>query len=160
MINFTFVFHLHILQGGVGHHDPGFFMDISNDYHEINSGLYENTSLLPYDSTGPDVYLMESGAESLQELLNSMEESDCHMNAFSNGVALEETGMTGIKIRPRQSQHPAVDNLAAQQGFARRRIRLSAQVMAVSSSETESSTRKENNEDREAATLEVGREST
>ena len=126
-----------------------------SDYREIDSGLYENTNLLPCDSIEPNV-CSESGAESLQELFNSMPVSDGHMNAFSNGAGLEETGMTGIKIRSRQAQHPAVDNIATQQGFARRRIRLQiVQVGAVPISETESNTKKEDNEDREATTAEV-----
>lgn len=118
-----------LAQGGVGRHDPGWFcMDAANDYREINSAVYENTSLLPYDSTGPDVYSVDSAAESLQELFNSMQESSGHMNGCNNGAAREETGITGIKIRSRQLQHLASDDLSAQQGFARRRIRLQCSV--------------------------------
>lgn len=128
-----------LAQGGVGLHDPGWFcFDTLNDYPEINSGVYENTSLLPYDSIGPDVYSVDSGAESLQELFNSMPESCGHLNSSSNGVG-EETGITGIKIKARQPQHPAVDDLSAQQGFARRRIRLQCSVQVGKSLDFEDS---------------------
>lgn len=151
------MFYLYILQGGVGLEHPEWFnMDALSDYPEINNALYENTSLLPYDSTGPDVYSLDSGAESLQELFNSMQESNSHVNVSSSGVAPEETGVTGIKIRPRQPQQPTVGNSSAQQGFAIRRIRLQCLVQAgaLSSLESDSSAKKEDNEDREA-TVEV-----
>ncbi|XP_020240988.1 NAC domain-containing protein 62-like [Asparagus officinalis] len=171
-------------EGGPGFHDPGWFcMDTWNDYPEINSALYENTSLLPYDSTGPDVYSVDSGADSLQELFNSMKESNGHVNASSNEASPEETGIigirmrsrqpqnsmntssneigpvetgiTGIKIRSRQPQNSAVDNLSAQQGHARRRIRLQCSVQARELSfEGEMRSKKEDTEDEEA-TVEV-----
>lgn len=117
-----------LAQGGVGLHNPGWFsFNASNDYREINSVAYESASLLPYNSIVSDVYSVDSGMESVLELFNSMHESNGHMSDFSNGVSVE-TGTTDIKIRPRQPQHPALDDLPAQQGFAQRRIRLQCSV--------------------------------
>lgn len=125
----TLVLNLHILQGGVGLHDLGWFsMDASNDYRDLNSALYEDTSLLPCTGTGPDVYSVDSGAESLQEMLNSMQESTGNMNGFSNAGGSEDTGITGINIRSRQTRQTAPNNLPAQQGLAKRRIILQYSV--------------------------------
>lgn len=121
-------------------------MDTLSDFPEINYTLCESISLLPCDSTGPYIYSLDSGADSLQELFNSMQDSNSNTNASIN-----DTGITGVMIRPRQPQQTALDNLSSQQGFARRRIRLQCSVQAgtLSSSESESSIVKDDNEDRE-----------
>lgn len=113
------------------------------------SALYENATLLPYDSTGPDVYSVDSTAESLQDLFNSMEESNNQKNVANNGNGLEGPG---IMIRARQPQHPSdSNNIFAQQGTAARRFRLqgSSQMALCFSADSESSSSKDDHEDKE-----------
>lgn len=121
------------------------------------STLYENASLLPYDISGPDVYSVDYGAESLQDLFNSLEElgsqnpiSDCR----------DDLEGTGIQIRSRQAQQyqPNSDNLLLKQGTAGRRLRLQSSIRKVqfgSASDELSST----NDDRDKeSTAEAKRE--
>ncbi|XP_062192694.1 protein NTM1-like 9 [Phragmites australis] len=76
------------------------------------SGLYENTPLLPYDTTEQDVLSVDSGAESLQDFFNTMEDSR----------AIQGTGVT---VMPRQLQSTVQSNyLFSHQGNAPRRLRL------------------------------------
>ncbi|BAF22948.1 NAC domain-containing protein 14 isoform X2 [Oryza sativa Japonica Group] len=56
------------------------------------SALYEDTPLLPYDSTDQDVLSMDSGAESLQDLFNSMDDSNARNNVWGNEPFLQGTG--------------------------------------------------------------------
>ncbi|XP_038971457.1 protein NTM1-like 9 [Phoenix dactylifera] len=123
------------------------------EYPEIEpqlSTLYESAALLPYDSTGPDVYSVGSTAESLQDLFNSMEESSNQKNVANNGDGF---GVTGIKFSTRQPQHPSnSNNIFAQQGTAARRIRLQGltQKSSFFSADSESSSSKDDHEDKEA----------
>ncbi|XP_026660207.2 protein NTM1-like 9 isoform X2 [Phoenix dactylifera] len=113
------------------------------------SALYENASLLPYDSTGPDVYSVDSTTESLQDLFNSMEESSNQKNIADNGDGCE---VTGIKFRVRHLQHPSDSkNISEQQGTATRRIRLqnSIQNASFACSRSESNSSEDDHEDKE-----------
>lgn len=112
---------------------------------------FENASFLPYDNTGPDVYSLDSTAESLQDLCSGMEETSNQKNVANNGDDLE---VTGIIVRARQPQHPSNSNEFAQQGTATRRIRLQNALLlsdaAASAAACESVCGKDDHEDREA----------
>lgn len=108
-------------------------MNSSYGYREIKpylSALYEDASVLPYDSTGPDVYSQDSTAESLQGLFDSMEKSSNQRNFANNGDGLE---VTGIKFRARQLLHPSDSmNISEQQDRTRRRLLLQGSVQNAS----------------------------
>ncbi|KAF0900681.1 hypothetical protein E2562_034387 [Oryza meyeriana var. granulata] len=105
----------------------GEFMDDLSGLQNLNfwpddpnpqlSALYEDASLLPYDSTDQDVLSMDSGAESLQDLFNSMEDSNARNNAWSNEPALQGTGFS-------MSWQLQSNSLLPNQGTAKRRIKL------------------------------------
>ncbi|KAG1360929.1 NAC domain-containing protein 14 [Cocos nucifera] len=128
-------------------------MNSSHGYPEIEphlSALYENASLLPYDSTGPDVYSVDPTSESLQYLFDSMEESSNQKNIANNGDGHE---VSGIKFRPRHLQHPSDSmNLSAQEGTITSRFHLQGPVQNASfaSAGSESSSNGDDHEDREA----------
>lgn len=122
-------------------------------YTEINpqfNNQYENTSLLPYDSAGPDVYSMDSASESLQELFNSVEEP-----ARQNNPIVIEDGFlgTGIQIRARGTQQLQSSSAFSLQGNAQRRIRLQCSPVESSSCESTGSNNTKDPED-EVATAE------
>uniref|UniRef100_A0A0A9CTY0 NAC domain-containing protein n=1 Tax=Arundo donax TaxID=35708 RepID=A0A0A9CTY0_ARUDO len=74
------------------------------------SGLYENTPLLPYDTTDQDVLSMDSG------------------DGWSNEPTLQGTGIT---VMPRQLQSTVQPNYSfSHQGIAERRIRLQESLSA------------------------------
>ncbi|XP_072971376.1 protein NTM1-like 9 [Typha angustifolia] len=106
-------------------HFNEFNMEPSEFHSEMTqqmSTLYENASLLPYDSTGPDVSLIASAVDPFQDLFNGVEESSIQENVISPG---DDLGGTGIAIRPRQPQQSRDSNFRLpQQGTATRRIRL------------------------------------
>uniref|UniRef100_A0A0E0EI45 NAC domain-containing protein n=1 Tax=Oryza meridionalis TaxID=40149 RepID=A0A0E0EI45_9ORYZ len=81
------------------------------------SALYEDTPLLPYDSTDQDVLSMDSGAESLQDLFNSMDDSNARNNVWGNEPFLQGTGFP--------MSWPVQSNSAfPNQGTANRRLML------------------------------------
>ncbi|WOK94937.1 hypothetical protein Cni_G03642 [Canna indica] len=127
-------------------------MDNSVVYPEMNtqlSTLYENASLLPYDITGPDVYSVDFGAESLQDLFNSMDELSNQKTTLDTGDDFGGTGIT-IRSRPRQT---ISDNLFLHQGSAIRRIRLQSSVRkAPLGIVHHDSTTVDDNEDKESIT--------
>ncbi|KAJ6797302.1 NAC domain-containing protein 62-like [Iris pallida] len=146
-----------LMQGALGFGNPGWcYADTSTfGFPEFNdSGLYQNSSLLPCDSTGPDVYSVDSGADSVQGLLNSVDESTGNKNIFGNGIGLNGTG---VELRTRSNRLPSVGHLSATQGSAKRRIIFMSSVRPAATSSTvcESGSDKENYEDTEAA-VEVG----
>ncbi|KAJ8501377.1 hypothetical protein OPV22_011929 [Ensete ventricosum] len=121
------------------------------------STLYENASLLPYDISGPDVYSVDYGAESLEDLFNSLEELGSQ-NPIS--ACRDDLEGTGIQIRRRQAQQyqQNSDNLLMKQGTAGRRLRLQSSIRKVqfgSASDESSSTN--DNGDKES-TAEAKRE--
>ncbi|KAL6840889.1 hypothetical protein ACP4OV_029415 [Aristida adscensionis] len=104
--------------------DQNWWADLSFIPDEPNpqlSGLYENTPLLPYDTTDQDVLSMDSGAESLHDLFNNMEDSSVKRDGWSNESALQGTG---ISLMPRQLHGTMQPNLFSHQGIAPRRLRL------------------------------------
>ncbi|KAJ6851115.1 NAC domain-containing protein 62-like [Iris pallida] len=150
-----------LMQGAVGFGSPGWcYADTSSfGFPEFNDGIqYQSSSLLPCDSTGPDVHSVYSGADSLRELFNVDESTG--KNIFGNGVGLDGTG---VELRTRSNQHPRVGHLSATQGYAIRRIIFTSSVRATATSSTsstsstvcESGSDKENYQETEAA-VEVG----
>ncbi|XP_074571492.1 uncharacterized protein LOC141828039 isoform X2 [Curcuma longa] len=108
-------------------------MDGSSVYPESTtplSTLYENASLLPYDITGPDVYSVDTSAESLEDLFNGIEDSN---NLSKLSGTMEDVEMPGIKIRSRLPPHPEPNssNSFLKQGIAGRRICLQASIRNV-----------------------------
>lgn len=108
-------------------------MDGSSVYPESTtqlSTLYENASLLPYDIIGPDVYSVDTSAESLEDLFNSIEDSN---NLSKLSSTMEDVEMPGIKIRSRLPPHPEPNssNSFLKQGIAGRRVRLQASIRNV-----------------------------
>ncbi|XP_010934905.1 uncharacterized protein [Elaeis guineensis] len=128
-------------------------MNSSYGYPETEPHLsapYENASLLPYDSTGPDVCSVDPASESLQYLFDSMEASNNQKNIANNGDGLE---VTGIEFRPHQLQHPSDSkNISAQQSTITSRFRLQGPVQNVSFAlaGSESSSSGDDHEDKEA----------
>ncbi|KAJ3690545.1 hypothetical protein LUZ61_019709 [Rhynchospora tenuis] len=75
------------------------------DTHDVmNGSLYENASLLPYDSTDQDVYSVDSGADSLQDLFNTLDESSAQKNNMMPSNDYSGLEGTGITIRHRQPE--------------------------------------------------------
>ncbi|XP_072993534.1 uncharacterized protein [Typha latifolia] len=104
-------------------------MDISDEYPEMKprlSTLYEDINLLPYDSTGQDVYSVVSAAESSNQ-----------KNMTSNGDCLE--------------QQTDANTIVAEQGSATRRIRLQCSVQH-NNSNSESNSSHDDREVEEAST--------
>ncbi|URD92721.1 No apical meristem (NAM) protein [Musa troglodytarum] len=93
------------------------------------STLYENATLLPYDITGTDMYSIDSGADSLQDLFNGMGELN---NQKTVSGSKDDSEGTGIKIMSHQMQpvQPNSDNFFVQ-GTAARRIRLQSSILKV-----------------------------
>ncbi|CAL9105034.1 unnamed protein product [Musa acuminata var. zebrina] len=93
------------------------------------STLYENATLLPYDFTGTDMYSIDSGADSLQDLFNGMWELN---NQKTVSDSKDDSEGTGIKIVSHQMQpvQPNSDNFFVQ-GTAARRIRLQSSILKV-----------------------------
>ncbi|KAL5230594.1 hypothetical protein ABZP36_029370 [Zizania latifolia] len=130
---------------------PGEFIDDQNMLENINflpdetnpqlSALYENAPLLPYDSTDQDVLSMDSGAESLQELFNSMDDLNGKKDGWNNEPLLPGTGFSAIPWQSQPNVHP--NYLFSHQGNARRRIRLQESLFANAEMENESMTRDE-----------------
>ncbi|KAL6658984.1 hypothetical protein ACP70R_003024 [Stipagrostis hirtigluma subsp. patula] len=110
--------------------DQSWWADLSFIPDEPNpqlSSLYENTPLLPYDTTDQDVLSMDSGAESLHDLFNNMEDSSVKRDGWSNEPALQGTG---IALMPRQLHCSNEPNFFSHQGIAPRRLRLQESLSA------------------------------
>jgi hypothetical protein len=83
-------------------------MNVPDDCLDVmNGSLYENAALLPYDSTDQDVYSVDSGADSLQDLFNTPDESSTQKNNL-----MPSNEATGITIRPRQPELLFTHNVA------------------------------------------------
>lgn len=78
----------------------------------MNGSQYENAALLPYDSTDQDVYSVDSGADSLQDLFNPLEESSTQKNNLMTSNNTSGLEGTGINIRPRQPEPLFTHNVA------------------------------------------------
>jgi hypothetical protein len=108
-------------------YDQGWWANLSFEPDEPNpqlGGLYENTPLLPYDTTDQDVLPIDSGAESLHELFNG----------GSTELAMQGTG---VNIMSRQSQsNMQQNNLLHRQGIASRRLRLMKSLSNVKCGES------------------------
>ncbi|TVU42896.1 hypothetical protein EJB05_09342 [Eragrostis curvula] len=105
--------------------DQSWWADLSFIPDEPNpqlSGLYENTPLLPYDTTDQDVLSMGSGAESLHDLFNNMEDSSGKKDVWTNEPALQGTGITVMPRHVQSSMQP--NSFFSHQGIAPRRLRL------------------------------------
>ncbi|KAK3122775.1 hypothetical protein QOZ80_8AG0618120 [Eleusine coracana subsp. coracana] len=105
--------------------DQSWLADLSFIPDEPNpqlSGLYENTPLLPYDTTGPEWVAMDSDGESWNDLFNDMEDSSGKRDGWSTEPAMQGTGIT---VMTRQLQ-PGVqpNSVFCHQGIANRRLRL------------------------------------
>uniref|UniRef100_A0A0D9X4M0 NAC domain-containing protein n=1 Tax=Leersia perrieri TaxID=77586 RepID=A0A0D9X4M0_9ORYZ len=109
-----------MMQGGFMD-DPSGLENLSfwpDDTNPQLSALYENATLLPYDiSADQDVLSMDSGAESLQDLFNSLEDSSTKINTWNNEPVFQGTG---IEIYEQLQSNDIFVN----QGTARRRLRL------------------------------------
>ncbi|XP_042445160.1 protein NTM1-like 9 isoform X1 [Zingiber officinale] len=110
-------------------------MDGSSLYPESATQLitvYENASLFPYGITGPDGYSVDAGAESMDELFNSIEEFN-NQSKISDTME-EDFEMPGIKIRSPQSNNhePPSSNSLSKQGIAIRRICLQGYIRVPS----------------------------
>lgn len=81
---------------------------------------YESTPLLPYDTNDQDVLSLDSGADSLHELFNNME--DVKRAGWSNESCLQETGINIMASQLHSSVQP--NYLFSNQGIAARRLRL------------------------------------
>ncbi|RRT81971.1 hypothetical protein B296_00020884 [Ensete ventricosum] len=109
------------------------------------STLYENATLLPYDITGTDMYSIDSGADSLQDLFSGMGELS---NQKTISDSKDDSEGTGIEIvRHQSSVWPNSDNFFVQ-GTAARRIRLQSSILKVPFAEPLS----RNNDEDEAST--------
>ncbi|KAG8086831.1 hypothetical protein GUJ93_ZPchr0010g7514 [Zizania palustris] len=116
----------------------GEFIDDQNMLENINflpdetnpqlSALYENALLLPYDSTDQDVLSMDSGAESLQELFNSMDDLNGKKDGWNNEPVLPGIGFSAIPWQSQSNVHP--NYLFSHQGNAPRRLRLQESLFA------------------------------
>ncbi|KAG8044799.1 hypothetical protein GUJ93_ZPchr0147g2921 [Zizania palustris] len=116
----------------------GEFIDDQNMLENINflpdetnpqlSALYENAPLLPYDSTDQDVLSMDSGAESLQELFNSMDDLNGKKDGWNNEPVLPGIGFSAIPWQSQSNVHP--NCLFSHQGNAPRRLRLQESLFA------------------------------
>lgn len=94
---------------------------LSDEPNPLNSA-YENTPLLPYDANDQDVLSVDSGADSLHELFNNMEDSNARKAGMNIEYGLQGTG---ISVMPRQSQFSVQPNyMFTNQGNAARRMRL------------------------------------
>ncbi|RCV29954.1 hypothetical protein SETIT_6G055400v2 [Setaria italica] len=94
---------------------------LSDEPNPLNSA-YENTPLLPYDANDQDVLSVDSGADSLHELFNNMEDSNARRAGMNIEYGLQGTG---ISLMPRQLQSSAQPNyVLTNQGTASRRLRL------------------------------------
>ncbi|KAJ8490410.1 hypothetical protein OPV22_012131 [Ensete ventricosum] len=92
------------------------------------STLYENATLLPYDISGTDMYSIDSGADSLQDLFSGMGELS---NQKTISDSKDDSEGTGIEIvRHQSSVWPNSDNFFVQ-GTAARRIRLQSSILKV-----------------------------
>ncbi|GJN39619.1 hypothetical protein PR202_gb28749 [Eleusine coracana subsp. coracana] len=112
--------------------DQSWLADLSFIPDEPNpqlSGLYENTPLLPYDTTGPEWVAMDSDGESWNDLFNDMEDSSGKRDGWSTEPAMQETGIT---VMTRQLQ-PGVqpNSVFCHQGIANRRLRLQEQLQGI-----------------------------
>lgn len=84
--------------------------------------LYENTPLLPYDTTDQDVLSVDSGTDSLHDLINNMEDPNVMRAAWGSQFAVHDVG---VAPRPQLFDSTMQPNpLFAKQGTAVRRIRL------------------------------------
>uniref|UniRef100_A0ACD5ZZP0 Uncharacterized protein n=1 Tax=Avena sativa TaxID=4498 RepID=A0ACD5ZZP0_AVESA len=151
----------------------GDLLDDSNWFENLNfvpddtnpqlSGLYESASLLPYDSTNPDVLSMDSGDESLQDLFNTMEDTSGRRDVWRN-----EPGFNATPQQLQSNMHPNYlwhiepsfnsmhqqlqstmppNNLISQHGIAPKRLKLCESLsVAVNVESGESMTRDEQNE--------------
>jgi hypothetical protein len=102
------------LQGELPY-DQGWWANLSFEPDEPNpqlSGLYENTPLLPYDTTGQDLPSIDLGAESLHELFNG----------GSTEPAMQGTGVNIMSLQSQSSMQQ--NNLLHRQGIASRRLKL------------------------------------
>ncbi|KAJ4803702.1 NAC domain-containing protein 14 [Rhynchospora pubera] len=78
----------------------------------MNASLYENAALLPYDSTDQDVYSVDSGADSLQDLFNTLEEPSAQKNNMMPSNDTSGLEGTGITTRPHQLELLFTHNVA------------------------------------------------
>ncbi|KAG8046548.1 hypothetical protein GUJ93_ZPchr0008g13824 [Zizania palustris] len=97
---------------------------------EINPQLnvYENASLLPYDSTDQDVLSIDSGGDSLQDLFNIMDDSNVKNDGWINEAALLGTGFSSTHCQSQPNVHP--NYIFSHQGNAQRRLRLQESLLA------------------------------
>ncbi|KAL5222820.1 hypothetical protein ABZP36_027533 [Zizania latifolia] len=94
--------------------------------HQLN--VYENASLLPYDSTDQDVLSIDSGGESLQDLFNIMDDSNGKNDGWRNEAALPGTGFSSMHWQSQPNVPP--NYIFSHQGNARRRLRLQESLLA------------------------------
>lgn len=81
----------------------------------------ESYPLLPYDTTDQDVLSVDSGADSFNELFNSMEDPNVRSAGWSNELFQE----SGIELRPQQLDSTVQpSHVSTYQGDAIRRLRL------------------------------------
>nr|CAB3482221.1 unnamed protein product [Digitaria exilis] len=94
---------------------------LPDEPNPLNS-VYENAPLLHYDPNDQDVLSVDSGADSLHELFNHMEDSSARRAGMNMEYGLQRTG---ISLFPRQLQSSVQPNhVFANQGTAARRLRL------------------------------------
>ncbi|KQJ95318.1 NAC domain-containing protein 14 [Brachypodium distachyon] len=118
--------------------DPYWFENINfcpDDTTPQLSG-YENTPLLPFIGANPDELSMDSDHESMQDLFNTMEDSNEKMGGWNNGF-----GFNPIHQQLQSTMHP--NHLVSQQGCAQRRLRLQDSLSAVNIEGEESMTKDE-----------------
>ncbi|CAO2210077.1 unnamed protein product [Urochloa humidicola] len=97
-------------------------LDFFSDGPNPLNSAYENTPLLPYDTNDQDVLSVDSGADSLHELFNNMEDPSARRAGMNIEYGLQGTG---VSLMPRQLQSSAQPNyLFTSQGTANRRLRL------------------------------------
>jgi hypothetical protein len=133
---------------------------VPDDTNPQLSGLYENATLLPYDSTNPDVLSMDSGDESLQDLFNTMEDhsgkrdvyepgfnamhQQLQSNMHPNYLWSTEPGYNAMHQQLQSTMQP--NYVISQQGIASRRLKLCDSLSAVDVESRESMTRDEHEE--------------
>ncbi|CAO2187067.1 unnamed protein product [Urochloa humidicola] len=128
---------------GQGEDDQSWWANLdflSDEPNPLNSA-YENTPLLPYNTNDQDVLSVDSGADSLHELFNNMEDPSARRAGMNMDYGLQETG---ISLVPRQLQSSAQPNYFTNQGTANRRLRLYVPADAESA---ESVTRSESEDE-------------
>ncbi|CAL4996858.1 unnamed protein product [Urochloa decumbens] len=102
---------------------------LSDEPNPLNSA-YENTPLLPYDTNDQDVLSVDSGADSLHELFNNMEDPSARRAGINTEYGFQGTG---VSLMPRQLRSSVQQNyVLTSQGTANRRLRLQLHTDAES----------------------------